>query len=437
MEKFDVAVIGAGIAGITAARDLSKKGFSVVLLEARDRVGGRTYLEKGLGDEIELGGAYVHWTQPHVWHELQKHAIGLLPPLPSKKCCWMADGKMHSGTEEEYFEILGPAMAQLFADARERFPLPWMINAVDNSDIERESIEDRINSLGLDSYHRDVLDGALAGVVHKYKEHGIAQLLHNVATYFGDYKAFFETASFWAIEGGTKTLTEAILSESTAELRLSTPVSNIQDHGSEVSITTRAGQKILVRAAIVAVPVGTLGDIKISPDLPHAASSMVAERNPVMASKIWARVRGQIEPFTGLAPAGKHPLNAVRTERYHDGDTFIMCICSDAASIRADDRKAVQIALRKFIPGIEVVDTASYSWAEDEFSKGGWMMHRPGHITSGAVQLRQGHGCIRFCGSDIAALETGAIEGAMQSAATAARDTAAGLSVENGRSSCL
>jgi hypothetical protein len=164
---------------------------------------------------------------------------------------------------------------------------------------------------------------------------------------------------------------------------------------------------------------------------------MAAERNPVMASKIWARVRGQIEPFTGLAPAGKHPLNAVRTERYHDGDTFIMCICSDAASIRADDRKAVQIALRKFIPGIEVVDTASYSWAEDEFSKGGWMMHRPGHITSGAVQLRQGHGCIRFCGSDIAALETGAIEGAMQSAATAARDTAAALSVENGRSSCL
>ncbi|GIJ87054.1 hypothetical protein Asppvi_005956 [Aspergillus pseudoviridinutans] len=434
MEIFDVAVIGAGMAGITAARDLSMKGFSVVLLEARDRVGGRTYLEQALGDSIELGGAYVHWTQPHVWHELQKHGIGILPPLSTSKAYWLADGNMHSGTEQEYYDVLDPAMAQLFADARARFPLPWMINAVENSDMECETIEDRINSLGLDSYHRDVLDSALAGVVHNHKVHGIAQLLHCVATYFGDYKAFFETASFWAIDGGTKRLIDAILSESTAELRLSTPVSAIQDRGSQVSITTRAGQRILARAAIVAVPVNTLGDIKISPSLPHPASTMVAEKNPVMASKIWARVRGEIEPFTGFAPVGKHPLNAVRTERYHDGDTLIMCICSDAAAIRGDDQVAVQNALRKFVPGIEVIEIASHSWVEDEFSKGGWMMHRPGHMTGGAAHIRQGHGRIRFCGGDIAALDVGSIEGAMASAAAAARDTAAVLSTAKTRS---
>jgi monoamine oxidase len=413
MEKFDVAVIGAGMAGITAARDLSQKGFSVLLLEARDRPGGRTYLEKALGDEIELGGAYVHWTQPHVWHELQKHGISLLPPLPASKAYWLADGTVHAGTEEQYYEAVGPAMTRLFADARERFPLPFMIHAVDNSDIERESIEDRIASLKLSTYHRDVLDGALAGVVHKHKDHGIAQLLHCVATYFGDYKAFFETASVWAIEGGTKRLIDAMLAESTAELRLSTPVSVIQDHGSKVSITTRAGHKILVRSAIVTVPLNTLGDITIPPGLPHPVSTMIQQKNPVMASKIWARVRGEIEGFTAFAPVGKHPINAARTERYHDGDTFIMCICSDAAAIRADDRGAVQAALRRFVPGIEVVGTASHSWAADEFSKGGWMMHRPGHMTGGAAQIREGQGRIRFAGSDIASLDVGAIEGAM------------------------
>lgn len=108
VEMFDVAVIGAGMAGITAARDLSKNGFSVVLLEARDRVGGRTYVKKALGDIIELGGAYVHWTQPHVWHELQMHAIGLLPPLSTSNAYWLADGKMHCGTEEEYYEASVP-----------------------------------------------------------------------------------------------------------------------------------------------------------------------------------------------------------------------------------------------------------------------------------------------------------------------------------------
>lgn len=427
MEEFDVAVIGAGMAGITAARDLSNKGLSVVVFEARDRIGGRTYLEKGLGDKIELGGAYVHWTQPHVWHELQKHGISLLPPLAANKAYWLADGSVRSGTEEEYYKALGPVMTQFFADARERFPLPFMINAVDNSDIERESIEDRIKSLGLSAYHRDVLDGALAGVVHKHKDHGIAQLLHCVATYFGDYKAFFETASFWAIEGGTKRLIDAILSESDAEIRLSTPVTAIQDHGSKVSITTRADQKVLVRSAIVAVPLNTLVDIKITPSLPRPVTKMIEQKNPIMASKIWARVRGEIEGFAAFAPVGKHPINAARTERYHDGDTLIMCICSDAAAIRADDRLAVQAALRRFVPDIEVVDTASHSWAEDEFSKGGWMMHRPGHLTGGAAQIRQGHGRIRFAGSDIASLDAGAIEGAMESAAAAARDVVAAL----------
>lgn len=48
-EVFDVAVIGAGMAGIVAARDLSKDGHKVVLVEARDRLGGRTYMDHACG----------------------------------------------------------------------------------------------------------------------------------------------------------------------------------------------------------------------------------------------------------------------------------------------------------------------------------------------------------------------------------------------------
>lgn len=137
------------------------------------------------------------------------------------------------------------------------------------------------------------------------------------------------------MEGGTKRLIDAILSESTAELRLSTPVTAIQDRGSNVSITTRAGQTVLVRSAIVAIPLNTLGDIEITPSLPHPVGQMIEQKDPVMASKIWARLRGEIEGFAAFAPVGQHPINAARTERYYDGDTLIMCICSDAAAIRA------------------------------------------------------------------------------------------------------
>ncbi|MCO4302903.1 FAD-dependent oxidoreductase, partial [Acinetobacter baumannii] len=52
---YDIAVIGAGCAGVVAARDLSNAGHKVVLLEARDRIGGRTYTGEAFGRQVEFG----------------------------------------------------------------------------------------------------------------------------------------------------------------------------------------------------------------------------------------------------------------------------------------------------------------------------------------------------------------------------------------------
>lgn len=425
-DTFDVAVIGAGFAGVVAARDLSTRGYSVVLLEARDRVGGRTYVDKAFGGTIDLefGGAYVHWTQPHVWHELSRHGIPVQPPLECNKFYWLADDQVHSGTTAQYEAAVGPLLERFFSDARTRFPVPFDVTLVDNSDIEKQSLQDRIDSLNLTTYEKDLLDGALSGVVHSYTEQGLAQLLQAVATYFGNFGAFIETAGTWSIQGGTKRLLDAILEESTAEVRLSTPVSSIAHDGAQVEVTMRSGETIQARSVIVALPLNTVGDLKITPDVPKPVRTMIDQKNPVIATKLWARVRGEIEPFSTFAPVGKHPINAARTESRHDGDTVVFAMISDAAAIRVDDRDAVQAALQRFVPDIQVVDTAGHDWTVDEFCKGGWMMHRPGNLTVAAPQMRKLHGRVRFAGSDIATIEPGSIEGALESGAAAARDVA-------------
>jgi len=61
-DEVDIAIVGAGLAGLTAARELAARGRSVAVLEARDRVGGRTLVEAiGDGEAVDVGG---QWTGP-------------------------------------------------------------------------------------------------------------------------------------------------------------------------------------------------------------------------------------------------------------------------------------------------------------------------------------------------------------------------------------
>ena len=69
----DVVVVGAGPSGLTAARELKKAGLSVAVLEARDRVGGRTWTDTIDGAMLEIGG---QWVSPD-----QTALLGLLDEL--------------------------------------------------------------------------------------------------------------------------------------------------------------------------------------------------------------------------------------------------------------------------------------------------------------------------------------------------------------------
>ena len=98
---YDVAVIGGGFAGVTAAREAALQGRSVVLLEARDRLGGRTWNAAWGPSQIEYGGAWVHWHQPHTWSELSRAGLAVTLGDDAEVAGWYVDGQRREGTIAE------------------------------------------------------------------------------------------------------------------------------------------------------------------------------------------------------------------------------------------------------------------------------------------------------------------------------------------------
>ena len=93
----DVAVVGGGLAGLTAARELGRRGRSVVLLEGRDRLGGRAWVSSFAGVDVEMGGAFVHWSQPHLWAEVTRYGLGIVElPEADRALLRRDDGIEHS-----------------------------------------------------------------------------------------------------------------------------------------------------------------------------------------------------------------------------------------------------------------------------------------------------------------------------------------------------
>ena len=73
--QFDVVVVGGGLAGVTAARELAWRGFKVALLEARNRLGGRVFTSKLGNHSLELGGKVIGWAETEMWNEVMRYRM--------------------------------------------------------------------------------------------------------------------------------------------------------------------------------------------------------------------------------------------------------------------------------------------------------------------------------------------------------------------------
>ncbi len=428
-DSYDVVVIGGGFAGVTAARELRQRGYSVLILEARDRLGGRTWTADFAGLRVEMGGTWVHWMQPHVWAEITRYGLQITESPHAERCGWITEGRLVEAAATDYFPRLNAGIERFCHDAAEVFERPFdpLFKPDAVAGIDRLSIRDRLDHMDLPREVIDMLDGEWTGVGHAPNaEAGLSVALRWYALSGWDAELIHDTAGRYKFASGTRSLIDAMVADGRPDIRLSSPVATVE-HGSDgATVTTRDGTGVSARAVVMSAPLNTWNAITFSPALSAEKQAAATEGQASRGVKVFVRVRGAMKPFFGVAP-DTHGISWIGAEYFIPGATVLVGFGPAADRLDIADREAVAAAVHQFLPDAVVEDVAGHDWVADEFSRGTWAVFRPGQLSRYLPALQQPEGCVFMAGSDLANGWSGFIDGAIETGLTAGRETAAYL----------
>jgi monoamine oxidase len=417
----DAIVIGGGFAGVTAARELTIAGLDCTLIEARDRLGGRTWRRDWNGEAIELGGGWVHWHQPYAWSELQRAGQGIGESAPAELFSWTVGGERRTGTHAQRHAIARRAWNRFVEPTAEVLPRPhdpqFAISAL--TPFDAQTIEQRIDELGLDAEERDVLVAELEGVASGYiDDAGAVSVLRLNALSGGSLELAEDAGGRFTFGSGTDGLIGAIALQAPFAQWLSTPVDSLAPVSDGIEVRTRTGDVLRARACVLAVPLNVLPHIAIE-GLSPAKRDAIALGQASRGLKLWLRVKGESRGINSMSPG--HPFGYLMVDRLlPDGEQLLVGFGRDAAVFDIDDRPAIQRSLDELHPGLEIVDAIAHDWLADEFTLGTWAIHRPGWYAHHHPSMRAPERRLVFAGSDLADGWSGYVDGAIESGLRAA-----------------
>jgi monoamine oxidase len=429
-DDYDVAIVGGGFAGVTAARECALRGRRVVLLEARDRLGGRTWSAEWDGWHVEYGGAWVHWHQPHTFSEITRAGLATTLGPDAQRAHWHVGDERHVGTIAERDAIAQKGWDQFVDGVRDALPAPHApLHAIDRlAAFDRLSIAQRLDQLSLSDEERDVLCAELESLAHApLADAGAVSVLRWHALSGYSLALTQETGGRVTIDAGTGALLGAIADAAPFERRLDTQVRAIVHRAGRVEVHTGDGGDVRAKAAIVAVPLNTLRTIAFDPVLPEDKRAAIALGQASRGIKIMLRVRGERLMQNAIRPG--HPFGYLGSEEVDgDGTQLMIGFGPDAARCDAADLPAVQRELDAILPGYELLGATAHDWLADEFSQGTWAIHRPGWYEHHHAAMRRAEPGLIFAGSDLANGWAGFIDGAIESGLRAGAQAAADLS---------
>jgi monoamine oxidase len=416
-ERYDVIVVGGGFAGVTAARECALRGRRTLLLEARDRLGGRTWSSDWNGVPIEYGGAWVHWHQPHTFSELTRAGLSVSVSANAGRAHWFVGDERRHGTIEERDAIARRGWDRFVDGVHEALPQPHApLTALGQlARFDAMTIADRMDELRLDDEERDVLAAELESVAHgPLDEAGAVSILrwHALSGHSLELAQF--TGGRVTIDEGTGALLRAIAGGADFECRLATPVAALAATDDGVELRTRDGELLAADCAVVAVALNALGGIEFSPELPEDKRRAIELGQSSRGIKVMLRARG--EDVIQNSIRYRHPFGYLDSELLlGDGTQLMIGFGGDADRCDATDLAAMQASLDEILPGYELLDATAHDWLADEFSRGTWAIHRPGWYQHHHAAMRRPEGNLVLAGSDLANGWSGFIDGAIES----------------------
>lgn len=447
-ESLDTIVIGAGLAGLTTARRLREAGKRVVVLEARDRVGGRTQTVELAGDTVDLGGQWIGPTQDRVRALASELGVASFPQF-----CAGTKVLELAGERRTYRGLLpkigvGPLLELGLTIERiewmaRSIPLTAPASARKAAAWDQLTVANWLDRHVRSKHARTVLEIA-THAIFAVEPRDLSLLFFLFYTRSGT--SFTRLAEIRGgaqqerFVGGAQQLSVGLRARIGAEhVFLDSPVTAISQDGRQVLVRTPR-RSFTARSAVLAVPPALAEHIAFAPALPPARAEL--HRRMPMGSVVkcvvaYERAFWREAGHSGEAVSDGAPIRAVFDDTSHDGrHPALLCfVLGDVAKtfgpLPEAERRAAVVAHLVRLFGDAAAHPRAYvdkDWISDPWSSGCYVgVMGPGLLTSVGAALREPVGALHFAGTETAVRWCGYLDGAIESGERAAAEVLARL----------
>jgi len=437
----DLAIVGAGVSGLAAARAAGRAGLSVLVVEARDRVGGRVLNHQiGDGKIVELGGQWIGPTQLAVNELVDELGLERFPTYNDGFNQFEFRGRLsrYKGAVPKINPLvladIAQAQARLDRMARQ-VPLdaPWNAPRAGRWDEETAAVwlRRKTHTAGARAFFRLLCEAVWAA------HPADLSLLHFLfyAHSAGGFDQLISTdggAQQHRIVGGSQLIAERMAEELGDRIVLGAPVRAIRDDGE--SVLVRADDlEIHARRVIVALAPTLAGRIAYDPPLPGHRDQLtqrVPQGSVVKCMAFYDEPFWRADGLTGQVTSDTGPVKVTFDNSPPDGSPGVLLGFLEGNQARelgrADAptrREAVLECFGRFFGrrAREPRDYLDKSWAEEPYTRGCYAGYLPtGVWTSFGSALREPVGRIHWAGTETATVWNGYIDGAISAGERAA-----------------